>query len=491
MIAFDPDWTRLTDEQLIKVQKWVEAGGGLIGIGGAVNTIQMARPGPTRDRLKPIRDVYPVELQDSRIQDLERPTTDPFRLNFDPKKATPDMEFLNLDDAKEAKEAGEAAAPRDQFLRGWEEFFTGQRDKSGEKAELVRGFYNFYPVDKAKRGSVILATFSDKKGMLKSGDEQPYLVINPVVGRGKTVWIGSGETWRLRQYRETYHERFWTKLARYVGSGTYGKQTSRVVPYIGKRFPANSMVHIEAQMRGLDQEPLPQNARPKLTIHPPEGLDAESKKQPDDARGEEKKRPDEAPRARGRDKEYKLTAKLTTEKWNGWFEADFPVREAGKYTYELEVPGAGQGEVVSGTFEVKPANPELDNTSPDTRSLYFDIASDATDLLKRVDADVNKEMKERLQRPMLGQVKNASPGPSDASTAARDPGLRLYFDLNNADLIPRCLGSDQKTQVNRGTVEDLWPGKCEIAGVETSWTLLLIVGLLSLEWLTRKLLRLA
>ena len=97
IIAFDPDWTRLTDEQLAKVQKWVEAGGGLIAMGGAVNTIQMARPGPTRDRLKPVRDIYPVELQDSRIQDLERPTSDPFRLNFDPKKATPDMEFLNLD----------------------------------------------------------------------------------------------------------------------------------------------------------------------------------------------------------------------------------------------------------------------------------------------------------------------------------------------------------------------------------------------------------
>jgi hypothetical protein len=476
IVAFDPDWNRLPDENLVKVQKWVEAGGGLVAIGGPINTNTLVRPGPIKERLKPIRDIYPVELQDSRLADAERPADEPWRLNFDPKKLSPDMEFLNLEEVKETKDAKDAG-PQDQFLIGWEEFFTGQRSKPNEKRELLRGFFNFYPVDRAKRGSIVLATFADPRGRLKSGEEQPYLVVNPIVGRGKTIWLGSGETWRLRGYREAYHERFWTKLVRYAGSGNLAKQNSRVVPYIGKRFPANSMVHLEAQIRDLNQDPLAPTARPKLTVIPPEGEAAKDDKEKE-------------PKAKGNNKEYKLLPKQTTEKWNGWFEADFPVRAPGQYTYELEI--GETHELVSGTFEVKPSNPELDNTSPDIKALYFDLAGDAGDVLKRVDAEVNKELKDRLQRPVVSEAKGTDKADADKQqSSARDQGLRLYFDLNNADLIPRCMGTDQKTQRNRGAVEDLWPGKCKLLDYETSWTMLLVIGLLCSEWLMRKLLRLA
>jgi hypothetical protein len=33
------------------------------------------------------------------------------------------------------------------------------------------------------------------------------------------VYLGSGEMWRLRQFREAYHERFWTQLARHAAGG--------------------------------------------------------------------------------------------------------------------------------------------------------------------------------------------------------------------------------------------------------------------------------
>src|SRR5438132_727123 len=72
IVAFDPDWTRVSSETLIHIQKWVEDGGGLILVGGQINTLQLARPGGTRDILKPIREVLPVVLADSRIQDLQR-----------------------------------------------------------------------------------------------------------------------------------------------------------------------------------------------------------------------------------------------------------------------------------------------------------------------------------------------------------------------------------------------------------------------------------
>lgn len=468
IIAFDPDWNRLSDETKEKVNKWVNAGGGLIVVGGPINTVQLARPGAASTALKWIIDVYPVILRDNRLVDLERPTNEPHRLNFDPKQMTPEMEFLNLDEGTKEGPDGAEAPPK--LLAGWEEFFTGRsRDKASEPAPLKNGFYNFYPVDGAKRGANVIATFSDSFGRLKDGSEQPFLVIHPIMGRGKSVWLGAGETRRLRSYREAYHERFWTKLARYVGSGNMAKQNSRVVPYIGKQFPAKSLVHIEAQIAGLDQKPLPSTAKPELTIRLPVGV------------GDEKER----------EQKYTLEPKQTP----GWFEKKFPVKYPGKnYEYKLFIKETG--EVVPGKFDVKEADPEMDNTSPDVKALYFDLASDAQEVLRRVEPAVERELKERLRRPDLGAPKETvekaeKPEGDKTATPAPEAGMRLYFELGNADLIPRCMATQEKSQTNRGPIEDLWEGRINLFGWDTSWTLLLAVGLLSAEWLTRKLLRLA
>ena len=75
------------------------------------------------------------------------------------------------------------------------------------------------------------------------------------------------------------------------------------------------------------------------------------------------------------------------------------------------------------------------------------------------------------------------------------------FDLKSAELIPECMVTRQNVSRNRGPVEDLWDGGwtmwTENAGsaneqpVKFSYVLAAVVALLSIEWLTRKLLRLA
>src|SRR5262249_32103862 len=57
IIAFDPDWTQLSEQQLGNVQKWVDRGGGLIVVGGPINTLQLARPGANKDKLKPVLEL--------------------------------------------------------------------------------------------------------------------------------------------------------------------------------------------------------------------------------------------------------------------------------------------------------------------------------------------------------------------------------------------------------------------------------------------------
>src|SRR5262249_51469752 len=150
----------------------------------------LARPGANRDKLKPILDLYPVILQDARIQEFDRAATDPWRLNFP--GAASEMEFLKLDEEN----------PDSGLLGGWEEYFTGSAKGLGAKT-LAHGFFNYYPVEKAKEGTTTVATFSDPRARLADGKEQPYLVTGQY-GAGKVVWLGAGEMWRLREHREAF-----------------------------------------------------------------------------------------------------------------------------------------------------------------------------------------------------------------------------------------------------------------------------------------------
>jgi hypothetical protein len=202
VIAFDVDWTQLSAEQLRLLEKWVSLeGGGLIMVAGPLHAHHLSRPAH-KELLKPILEICPVVPGDSRIIALNRTPSEPCRLNFD--GATADMTFLRLD------------AERGDPLAGWEDFFTGPR-VVGKKPALQRGFYNFYPVERVKAGATVIATFSDLGAGQANHKEHPFLVTLPH-GKGRVVWLGSGEMWRLRLHRVEFYDRFWTLLARYAGS---------------------------------------------------------------------------------------------------------------------------------------------------------------------------------------------------------------------------------------------------------------------------------
>ncbi len=71
---------------------------------------------------------------------------------------------------------------------------------------------------------------------------------------------------------------------------------------------------------------------------------------------------------------------------------------------------------------------------------------------------------------------------------------RLFFDLVSAKLLPKCMVTRTNINRNRGPVRDIWDEGFTIVqdpSIRMAWVLVAVVGLLSLEWLTRKLLRLA
>jgi hypothetical protein len=150
----------------------------------------------------------------------------------------------------------------------------------------------------------------------------------------------------------------------------------------------------------------------------------------------------------------------------------------------MQIPGTP--DTISKKFVVKESNPELDNLMPDFDHLR-QLASEATDVLARVSDPIKAKLKPELERTNKVQTK-------ESANEEKEP-LKLYFDLKGAAMIPDCMVTVTKTQRSRGPVKDIWDEGFAIGDddppLKLSYALIAVVALLSLEWLTRKLLRLA
>jgi hypothetical protein len=457
IIAFDPDWTQLSDQQLQNVLKWSERGGGLIVVGGPINTLQMARPGPYKDKLKPILELYPVILKDVRIEDEDRKPDKPWPLTFD--GASPDMEYLKLSD-----EVDRGTQP---FLSDWQAFWGRTKDNP-DRSAVERGFYNYYPVETVKSGSIVVARFTDPLAKDKEGKQMPFLVTTAEGNPRRVIWIAAGEMWRLREYKESFHERFWTKLVRFAGATNQGKSSRRITSYVNRRQLTGRYFTVEARIDGKGGEPLgPRAQPPEVNVTVPVGVNP---------------------------KEVQTQFKLAPKPGSvGWWTARMIVRSPGNYDVEIRVPETK--DTHTDRITVEQANPELDDTKPDFDTMYR-MASEAKMVLGRMGGPEKKELLRRLAPPALADGKANKP---EAKTDEEgEDKLRLYFDLKNADLIPDCMKRDVGEARSRGPVADLWDQGFAVwqrdgtqGPIRLSHVLVAVVGLLSLEWLIRKLLRLA
>jgi uncharacterized membrane protein len=436
IIAFDPDWLRIHQESpgsLIRLKSWVDhRGGGLIYVAG-MNTHRLTEKEHEAD-FKPLTDILPVVVEDDRkIDILLRPAGKALPLIF-PSAGAGDADFLKLDDG----------SPHP--LAGWSEFFYGKpHNQVDRKKDPVRkGFFRCYPAKKVKEGGAYeLATFPGS--MLKDdySKDEPFIVTGPY-GKGRVVYLGN-EMWQLRGARhgEHYYERFWTKLARHLGRK---RDSARGILVMGRRFVADGDLHVGAQLFDRDLKFLPPTAEVTARMFRKDG-----------------------------DQERLVMSRRLQAKqegiWAGEFAYKFRAPAEGKYRLRLEVPGSDVE--LSQEFFVKASNPELDKTRPDFEKLAA-LASPISDLRVTDPARIN-----HLKSILAG---------------ADDP--RLFFEPGTAMLIPDYLTSERRTLVHPGKIEDLWSdgvtiGTWDGAPVVLSTVLLLVVGLLSLEWLTRKLLRLA
>jgi hypothetical protein len=474
IVAIDPDWRQVpgpsretegkaTPQENLK--RWVEDyAGGLIVVAGPVHTFNLAR----ERGLELIRELYPVVLDESSSSFLvlDRPSKEPWALNWGPSAGQ--MPFLDLTDAGD----------RSRILQGWEEFFDVPRDPETNLADTPakRGFYSFFPLRDAKPAATVIARFSDPDRRYltpQSLSRQPFFVLHNV-GKGPVFYIGSGETYRLRQYSEKFHERFWTKLIRFMGKGDQARGSRRGLLVVGSRYLEGDSVEVEAQLFDAEMKPLKvaEASAVRLRVIPPENLPEVPPEwleglpmQPDASRP-------------------------------GWFVARFAVRRSGRYGVEVKIPGSV--EVLTGKFRVEAVDPERDDTRPNFLLLHR-IASEAREV-QLLDERKRPALLQALaasKQRMLEQARLMGLGPRDLTPEHQTD--RLFFDLDQARWIAECLPGQTVPFRTEGKVTDLWDkGITLFADLQhpddasgPPWVLVVAVVLLGTEWLTRKLLKLA
>ena len=224
IVAFDPDWQALTDEQLDLLDRWVaEMSGGLIAIAGPVYTDDLAQ----NARLGKIRSLYPVEFNRrfSVVDDAVAGSDTAWPLLFTREGSEADFLWL----------ANTAVASQ----QAWSSF---------------PGVYGYYEVRGEKPGATVYARYSDPDAGLAT--ERPVYIAGHYYASGRVFFLGSGEMWRLRSVDENYFDQFYTKLIRRVTQGRLLRGSRRDVLMVDDRFVMGSTITVRAQLTDAQHEPL-------------------------------------------------------------------------------------------------------------------------------------------------------------------------------------------------------------------------------------------
>lgn len=455
IIAFDPDWSELSASQVEDLENWVvNLGGGFIYVAGPIHTFQLARADES-GRLRPLLQLLPVLPEDIIFIRTRPIPRSPRRVLIRP---NPDWDVLKLEDTLPQPDAG------------WERFYTGRDkytpdDDQQKNLNPKRGFYSYYPIKETKPGAAVLMEFLDPNEQ-GDADRRPFLVANQP-GKGRAAFLGSGEIWRLRGHDQSYYERFWVRLARQVATGRRNVQSFRGQVLVNKEFVSGSMIRVQARLLQPNSKPYDTGAiEPKFKV---EQFSSAGEKVNEVG-------------------PYVMSEKKGSAGFDGYYTAQIPADPRqfapgeSRYRVVVDVPDS-PGDTITGEFQVRKSNPELDNTRPN----YAALSQAAGSL---------EEVRSRITDPSVVELlQGTAPDAQQAKLAYK------LSDTQQLAAIPECMKTERRESRNRGPVEDLWDKgivlpesisqRFSSKPIEISGLLLLAVLFLSVEWAVRKLMRLA
>jgi hypothetical protein len=91
--------------------------------------------------------------------------------------------------------------------------------------QTFRGIYRSYPVRGVRDGAVVLLEYGNPRARTENG--QPPFLATQLYGAGRTIFLGSAETWRLREISSQGYQQFWTSLIREAAQGRRNRGTAR------------------------------------------------------------------------------------------------------------------------------------------------------------------------------------------------------------------------------------------------------------------------
>ncbi|MBC8289112.1 MAG: hypothetical protein H8E37_02245, partial [Planctomycetes bacterium] len=238
ILAFDPDWELLSEEQLELLSEWVfSQAGGIVMVAGDVYMPDTA----SARKLEKLRELIPV-------------VPNSFTIDLGPDRAM------------------KTASPFDFTREGREAGFLQLSDDPIESANTWReftGVYSCYPTSGAKAGATVYAHFSDPLQTTSYG--QPILLASQYYGAGRVLYLGSPEMWRLRAIDEEFYERFWTRSIREVGQARLKRGNNRGTIILERnQYVLGQTVRVRAQLVDPQFNPLTAESI-EVEVYDPQG----------------------------------------------------------------------------------------------------------------------------------------------------------------------------------------------------------------------------
>lgn len=304
IVAFDPDWSKLSLEQIELLERWVgEKAGGLIVVAGPIFTPQWASVRRGDEKVDIIKDLHPVTFfsrgTSIGLGRFGSETPRKVVLGAEGQKS----EALRLDSSAEVSN------------RVWQQF---------------PGVYGYFTVSGVKPGASVWASVETENAGI-DGDLPVYMASH-FYGAGRVLFLGSGEMWRIRSIDVGYFETFYTKLIRYASQGRLARDSSRGLLLVSsERVSLGETVEVRAFLTDPQHNPLTDPLIEGSVIRP-DGT------------------------------EEKIILRQLPEFEEGQYAGQFSPMQDGEYRIEVQLPGGGDDTLL--TREVRARIPDREIANP-------------------------------------------------------------------------------------------------------------------------------
>lgn len=308
------------------------------------------------------------------------------------------------------------------------------------------GLYRCYPTTGKKAGAVVYMEYDDPV-LENVYNSKPILMASQYYGIGRVVYIGNAELWRLRDLDEDYFDRFWVKAVREVGQGRLARKSPFGTVLLRKsEYYVGETVTVEAKLINSSNKPVVA-ASADMEVLDPKGdpVVPQPKLLPDETRP-------------------------------GYYVGDFPVRIKGTYRISVRNPGVQGRPAIPATVVVNISQKEALDPRQNAKVLT-DLARDTGGSGRYFPLESFYKLfhsVETREKALADARKNNAP-PSEIKTAENE------LSAAHKEIETLFPNRGFKVEVDE-KVRTLW---------DMRWVMFLLVGLLSAEWLTRKLLKLA